>query len=191
MGNYLPHLNRKNRHATCASAIWTPPPETDALRNLEIRAASLFPWHLLGPDRKIAAILTGQPRGALFPISDLACLFAGVNLGVPSEELGVTGPAANFMTLSAPRTRSWAALTQTADFFIAARAIRGCTPVRDEILAQAARALADLERRVSALPDWLTVHKLDTTWFVIRPTPQMASVMWDEASRRRTAERAQ
>ena len=36
----------------------------DARSNLEAKARVLFPWDLLSPDRKIAAVLTGQPFGA-------------------------------------------------------------------------------------------------------------------------------
>jgi hypothetical protein len=155
----------------------------DALRastrsRLEARARLLFPWGLMAPDREIAALLTGQPRGALFPVFDLTRLLAGVNLGVSPREFGVSETAANFMTLSAPRTRSWSELTNAADFFIAAHAFEGRAFDRTELLDKARRALADLEDRLSALPDWLTVHKLRRPWFIIRPTPETAEAMW-------------
>jgi hypothetical protein len=226
MGNYLPHLNRKNRRAACATAIWTPSPENDAERRNRIaaeregrrqlderrrtraaerherrardalqadavraepRARLLFPWDQLGPERKVAAILAGQPRRSRFPILDLALLFAGANLGVPPS--GIAKPAADFITQSAPRTRDWDALSRTADFFIAAHAARGRLFDRDELLAQAVHALANLDERLSALPDWLTVHRLDATWFNIRPVPETPNAIWDQVDRRQIAER--
>ena len=48
----------------------------DARSNLEAKARALFPWDLLSPDRKIAAVLTGQPLGSLFPIFELAIPFS-------------------------------------------------------------------------------------------------------------------
>jgi hypothetical protein len=152
--------------------------QAGARSSLEARARMLFPWDLMAPDRKIAALLTGQPRGSLFPIFELARLFAGVNLGVPPGELGVSEPAANFMAPSAPRTRSWAELTQTADFFLAAQAFKGCALGRAELLGKAKNALGRLEDRLSALPDWLTVRQLRRPWFIIRPTPKTAEAMW-------------
>src|SRR6516162_9869905 len=38
MGNYLPHLHRKNRRAVRTAAIWTPSPENDAERRDRIAA---------------------------------------------------------------------------------------------------------------------------------------------------------
>jgi hypothetical protein len=153
----------------------------DARSNLEARARTLFPWDLMAPDRKIAALLTGQPRGSLFPIFELAQLFAGVNCGVSPEELGVSGQAANFVKLSAPRTRSWPELARAADFFIEAQTFEGRALDRTALLDKARRALADLEARLSALPDWLTVHELRRPWFIIRPTPETAAAMWTGA----------
>ena len=49
----------------------------DARRSLEAKAGILFPWDLMAPDRKIAALLTSLPPGTLFPIFELARLFAG------------------------------------------------------------------------------------------------------------------
>jgi hypothetical protein len=73
---------------------------SDALRanarnRLAARAESLFPWTLLVLDRQIAAVLSGQPPGTLFPLFNLTVLFAGVNCGVAPKELGVAEPAAN------------------------------------------------------------------------------------------------
>jgi hypothetical protein len=147
----------------------------DARSNLEARAETLFPWDMLAPDRKIAALLTGQPR---FPIFELARLFAGVNLDVSPSEFDVAGPAADFLMLSAPRTRSWSELTNAADFFIAAHAFEGRAFDRTELLDKARRALADLENRLSTLPAWLTVHELRRPWFIIRPTPETADAIW-------------
>jgi hypothetical protein len=151
-----------------------------ARSNLEARAGALFPWDLMAPDREIAAILTGRPRGSQFPIFDLARLFAGVNLGVSPREFGVSGPAENFMMLSAPRTRSWAELTNAVDFLIEAHAFEGRAFDRSELLDKARRALAELEDRLSTLPDWLTVHELRKPWFIIRPTPETAEAMWTD-----------
>jgi hypothetical protein len=152
----------------------------DARSNLEARAGTLFPWNLMAPDREIAAILTGQRRGSQFPIFDLARLFARVNLGVSPREFGVSGPAENFMMLSAPRTRSWTALTNTADFFIEATAFEGRAFDRTALLDKARRTLADLEACLSMLPDWLTIHELRGPWFLIRPTPETAEAMWTD-----------
>jgi hypothetical protein len=114
---------------------------SDALRanarqGLEARARLLFPWDLLSPERKLAALLAGQPLGSLYPIYEMARLFAGVNVAVLPEELGVSGPLAKFTTLSAPLTRSWPELTRAVDFFIAAQALEGQTLNRDALMSQ-------------------------------------------------------
>ena len=152
-------------------------------RDLEVRARLLFPWELMAIDRELAAILSGQPRGALFPVFDLAQFFAGVNLGVSPREFCVSETVAIFMVLSAPRTRLWPELTRAADFFIAAHALEGRAFDRAELLDQARCALAKLESRLSALPDWLTVHELRGSWFIIRPTRETAKAMWKEVVR--------
>ena len=154
----------------------------EAHRNLEARAQLLFPWDLMAPDRKIAALLTGQPRGSLFPIFELARLFAGVNCGVSPEELGVAGQAANFMKLAAPRTRSWPELARAADFFIEAMAFEGREPDRATLINNARNVLAALEDRLTALPEWLTVVELRGSWFTIRPTPKTAAAMWKKVT---------
>jgi hypothetical protein len=158
-----------------------------ARNNLEARAGAVFPWDLLAPDREIAAILAGQRRLSQFPIFDLAWLFAGVNLGISPREFGVSGPAENFMMLSAPRTRSWTALTNTVDFFIEVTAFEGRAFDRTALLDKARRALADLEDRLSALPDWLTIHELRRPWFIIRPTPETARAMWEDVLESKSA----
>jgi hypothetical protein len=218
MSTYHPHLNRRDRRAPRAAAIWTTPAENETERreriaaeretrrrldadretraaarreqrasdasrthtrsNLEAKAGTLFPWDLMVPDRKIAAVLTGQQPGSLYPIPGLARLFAGVNLGVSPGELGVAGQAANFMPLAAPRTRSWPEITRVADFFIEATAFEGRAFDRSELMEKARRALTYLEDRLSTLPDWLTVHELRKPWFIIRPTPKTAKAMW-------------
>jgi hypothetical protein len=152
----------------------------DTRKYLEARAEAIFPWNLLTPERKMAAILTGQPLGAMCPIAKLARLFAGVNLGVSPEELGATGELANFVKLSAPRTRSWSRLTQAADFFIAAQAFEGHALDRAALMDKASDALTRLERRLLALPDWLTIHELRGSWFIVRLKRETAKQMWQE-----------
>jgi hypothetical protein len=151
-----------------------------ARSNLEAKAEALFPWDMLGPDRKIAAVLTGQPLGSLFPIFELAIPFSGVNLGIPPRELGISEPAANFMTLSAPRTCSWSELMRAADFFLEVQAFEDRALDRAALMDKAKEALARLEGRLSALPDWLTIHELRGSWFIIRPTRETAKRMWEE-----------
>ena len=107
-------------------------------------------------------------------------LFAGVNCGVSSKELGVAGPVADFVKLSAPRTRSWSELTSAADFLIAAQAFEGRTLDRAALMDKAKDALMRLECRLLALPDWLTIHELRGPWFIIRPTRETAKTMWQE-----------
>jgi hypothetical protein len=91
------------------------------------------------------------------------------------------------MALAAPRTRSWTALTDTVGFFIEAVAFEGRAFDRTELLGKARRALADLEARLSTLPDWLAVHELGGPWFSIRPTPETAKAMWKEVTESHTA----
>jgi hypothetical protein len=138
----------------------------------------------------MGAVLSGLPRGSLLPVSDLVAPFAGVNVGVMPGELGVWEPLADFLRLSAPRTLSWETLTKTAEFFVASQAIDSRMFDLDETLTKARAARDILETRLSTLPVWLTVYDLDGGWFIIRPTPEVASEMWDSACRRHEAERA-
>lgn len=154
----------------------------DARQGLEARARLLFPWDLLSPERKLAALLAGQPEGSLYPITEMARLFAGVNVGVLPEELGVSGPLAKFTTMSAPLTRSWSELTRAADFFITAQALEGQTMNRAALMSKARRMLAKLEDQLPKLPDKLIVHKLRGSWFVIRPAPGMIEAVWEKVT---------
>ena len=153
---------------------------TEARRNLEVKAQLLFPWDLMAPDRKIAAVLTGQPLGAMYPVFELAIPFSGVNLGISPRELGISEPAANFMTLSAPRTCSWSELMRAADFFLEVQAFEDRALDRAALMDKAKDALTRLEGRLSGLPDWLTIHELRGSWFIVRPTRETAKRMWEE-----------
>jgi hypothetical protein len=162
----------------------------EARRIARAVAKGLFPWGSLLPERRMGAVLSGLPRGSLLPIPDFVTPFAGVNVGVMPNELGIAEPLADFLRLSAPRTLSWEILTKTAQFFVASQAIDGRMFDLDETLIKARAARDILETRLSTLPVWLTVYDLDGGWLIIRPTPEAASEMWDSARRRHEAERA-
>ena len=91
------------------------------------------------------------------------------------------------MTLSAPRTCSWSELMRAADFFLEVQAFEGRALDRAALMDKAKEALARLEGRLSALPDWLTIHELRGSWFIIRPKPETAKAMWEEVMELHTA----
>jgi hypothetical protein len=162
----------------------------EARRIARAVAKGLFPWGSLLPERRMGAVLSGLPHGSLLPISDFVTPFAGVNVDVIPSELGIAEPFADFLRLSAPRTLSWEALKKTAQFFVASQAIEGRVFDLGKTLTKARAALDVLEGRLSTLPGWLTVYDLDGGCFIIRPTPEVASEMWDSARRRHEVERA-
>jgi hypothetical protein len=162
----------------------------EARRIARAVAKGLFRWGSLLPERRMGAVLSGLPRGSLLPVSDFVAPFAGVNVGVMPSELGIGEPLADFLRLSAPRTLSWETLTKTAEFFVASQAMDGRVFDLDEMLTKARAALDVLESRLSTLPGCWTVYDLDGGWFIIRPTPEVASEMWDSACRRHEGERA-
>ena len=68
-----------------------------------------------------------------------------MNFGVLPEELGVSGQAANFVKLSAPRTHSWSELARATDFFLEAQAFEGRALDHAALMDKAREALARLE----------------------------------------------
>jgi hypothetical protein len=152
---------------------------------LETRAGLLFPWDMLKVERTLSARLSGQPEGALFSIFDLAIWFAGVNLGCAPKEIGAPSAIADFIALSAPRTRSWPEVARTAGFFITAQAFAGRAVDRADLMDQARAAAKALEVRLAELPEWLVVHQLRAPWFIIRPKPETAAEMWKEVEEMR------
>jgi hypothetical protein len=165
--------------------------EADEARRIARAVAKrLFPWGSLLPERRLGAVLSGLPRGSLLSVSDLVAPFAGVNVGVMPSEIGIPEPLADFLRLSAPRTLSWETLTKTAEFFVDSQAMDGRVFDLGETLTKARAALDVLESRLSMTPGWWAVYHLDGGWFMIRPTLEVASEMWDSARRRHEAERA-